>query len=197
MSIYERTSAAPGKSSRGKELYQLLDTGKYRNRPYESSSLGEGMAVINETIRGWWKPRFLLDHDERRAYEFMDGNERLVAVSKDDIDWESLEGLPDEARARAEALSFHFPSFILGFRNGVAEVSWQLNPDGRYYMDDDGFGMTGDKEVTIYGCINRQAEVVAKFRAVKNAEEREAMRKQAEEKAKASCGNEADKKTIY
>ena len=38
-----------------------------------------------------------------------------------------------------------------------------MNPDGRYYMDDDGFGMTGDEEVTIYGFIDKTGKALVKF----------------------------------
>lgn len=37
-------------------------------------------------------------------------------------------------------------------------------PDGRYYMDEDGFGMTDDKEVEMYGYINEEGKVTGKFR---------------------------------
>ena len=67
----------------------------------------------------------------------------------------------------------------------MAEVSWQLNPDGRYYMDDDGFGMTNDEEITIYGFIDQNANVVVKFRNInKRYGELDKMRKEAEEKVK-------------
>lgn len=50
----------------------------------------------------------------------------------------------------------------------MAKVSWQINPDGRYYMDDDGFGMTDDEEITIYGYIDHKGKVVSKFHAINN-----------------------------
>ena len=78
-------------------------------------------------------------------------------------------------------MSFHFPSFIREFRNGVAQVDWQLNPDGRYYMDDDGFGMTDDEEIEIYGFIDTKGNVLVKFKAIKDRKELEVMRKKAEE----------------
>ena len=81
----------------------------------------------------------------------------------------------------ARHLSFHFPSFIRGFRNGVAQVDWQLNPDGRYYMDDDGYGMTDDIEIEIYGFMDTEGKVVVKFQAVKDYRELEKLRKEAEE----------------
>ena len=48
----------------------------------------------------------------------------------------------------------------------MAEVSWQLNPDGRYYMDEDGFGMTSDEEITVYGFIDSEMNVLVKFQYI-------------------------------
>lgn len=45
----------------------------------------------------------------------------------------------------------------------MAEVRWQLNPDGMYYRDEDGFGMTDDEEINLYGAIDRKGKVVKKF----------------------------------
>ena len=52
---------------------------------------------------------------------------------------------------------------FLGIKNGVAEVEWQLNLDGMYYRDEDGFGMTDDEEIKLYGAIDRKGKVVKKF----------------------------------
>ena len=147
-------------------LYDILNTENYKHGSYETHDLDEGMAVINESMWGWWKPRFLLNHNTKRAYEFMDKDQKLMTVTEDDIDWESLKNLPEDAIGRARALSFHFPSFIRHFENGVAEVSWQLNPDGRYYMDEDGFGMTSDEEITVYGFIDSEMNVLVKFQYI-------------------------------
>lgn len=59
-----------------------------------------------------------------------------------------------------------FPSFIGNFDNGFARVSWQLNPDGRYYMDDDGFGMTSDVEIEIYAFVDKELNVLVPFRYI-------------------------------
>ena len=86
-----------------------MNTDEYKERPYEYTDLGE-VAVIGETMWGWWKHRFLINHNTKRAYEFMDKDQRLVTVTEDDIDWESLKGLPEDAISTARSLSFHFPS---------------------------------------------------------------------------------------
>lgn len=163
-----------------KRLYEQLCGARYNNYPYETKDLEEDMALVNEVIMQYWKPRYLMDRRTGRAYEFMDGNEVLKTVSQDDIDWETLKGMPEKAQRRAEELCFHFPSFIYKFSNGTAMVSWQLNPDGEYYMDDDGFGMTSDREINIYGFIDRQGRVVVKFQEAESKKKRDALRIEAE-----------------
>ena len=181
MSIYKKLDKMRGNMSADEKLYLLLNTEKYKKGQYDTRDLGEGMSVVYQVIWEWWKPRFVLNHNNKMAFEFMDGNEYLVTVTYDDIDWDSLKKLPEDVVYTAKSLSFHFPSFIRGFKNGVARVDWQLNPDGRYYMDDYGFGMTDDIEVEIYGFIDTQGNVVVKFQAVEEEHTLEDLRKQAEE----------------
>jgi len=184
MSIYKKLSKMGGDLSIDKKLYLLLNTERYRSGQYKTEDLGEGMAVIYQVIWGWWKPRFVLNHNDKTAFEFMDSHERLVTVTTDDIDFESLKDLPEDVVEVAQCLSIHFPTFIRGYCNGVAQVDWQLNPDGRYYQDDDGYGMTDDEEIEIYGFIDTEGNVLVKFRAIKDSRELETMRKEAEEKVK-------------
>lgn len=162
------------------ELYDMLNKDEYRHGSYEVQDLSEGMELINESMRGWWKPRYLINHNTKKAYKFIDGGQYLLTVTQDDIDWDSLKDLSEDALICARELSFQYPSFISKFNKGVAEVRWQLNPDGRYFMDDDGFGMTDDEEVNIYGFIDQNAKVVVKFRNIKNSKEHDTMRKEAE-----------------
>lgn len=171
---------APGKSF-DEKMYMVLSS-MYFNRPgYWVSKLGEGMSVIEESIGGWWKKRYLVDNKNGRAYEIMDTYLNFVKFTKDDIDWESLAVLPEGVKSRAQRLSAQFPTFISDFHDGIAQVSWQLNPDGRYYMDEDGYGMTDDKEITVYGYIDTEMNVLVKFQYIgKDWERLKKMRSEAE-----------------
>lgn len=161
-------------------LYAQLMSPTYP-QVYKFCDMNEGMGIAEEIICQYWKPRFLLDHNTKCAYEFMTSRENLITVMEDDIDWESLKDLPEESIERAHKLDAHFPTRICRFENGVAEVSWQLNPDGMYYMDEDGYGMTDDDEVEIYGFIDRKGNVVVKFKNInKDWNLLKAMRKEAE-----------------
>ena len=112
------------------------------------------MALVNEVIMQYWKPAFLLNHNTKCDYELMNSNETLVTVTHEDIDWETFNELSGVAIGYAKSLLFHDSSFIRSFKNGVAEAGWQLNPVGRYFMDEEGFGMTDDEEMEIYGFID-------------------------------------------
>ena len=67
--------------------------------------------------------------------------------------------------------------------SNVAEVECQLNPDDRYCRDDDGYGMTDDEEIAVYGFIDAAVNVLVKFQYIgDNREHLKEMRCDAERK---------------
>lgn len=166
------------------DLYKTLSVEEYTLYPYEKQSLGEEMYVINQVIGEYWKPRYLVDEKNKTAVEFIDSWTTLQTVCADDIDWKSLEGLSQNVIDKARNLNAIFPTFVRRYKNGVAEVSWQINSDGRYYMDEDGFGMTDDEEITIYGYIDRNGKPQVKFRTIKDFNELNMMEKEARKNLK-------------
>ncbi len=163
MNIYDKIQRMPGTETYEQKMYQLLNTEHYTKGRYRHDDMGEGMALVWQLVWSWWKPRFLLDHTTQCAYEIMNTNYELVTVTDDDIDWNSMKDLPDNAITRARNHNAMFPTLIRHFENGQAKVEWQINPDGKYYMDDDGFGMTSDNELTLFGTIDRTGKIVKKF----------------------------------
>ncbi|MDE6390512.1 MAG: hypothetical protein K2L26_03740 [Duncaniella sp.] len=164
MNIYDRInkiSHEPG--TYDEKMYRILSDDRYSEGRHKKTCLGEGMEVAYELINGWWKPRFLINHNIKTAYEWMWPNQQLAIVEAEHIDWDSMKKLPEQAENTLRQYSFQYPSFIRGYRNGIAEVQWQLIPDGRYWMADDGFGMTSDVELNIYGFIDREANIISKF----------------------------------
>lgn len=161
-------------------FYQYLKKQKFSKGKYEVDCKEEKMVVIKQLIGKYWKPRCLMNHQTKCAYPIMDASEYITLFTTADIAWETLYGIPNEARERAKMLDAHFPTFIHRFVNGVAQVSWQINPDGRYYRDEDGFGMTDDEEITLYGFIDRNGKVVVKFRKIEDYGELDELRAYAE-----------------
>ena len=161
--VYEEGKTNDIDMSEEEKLYRELCLSQYQGLPLVQNDLGEDMALVTQVIGRYWKPRYLMDKEARCAYEFMSIDEVLQIVTDEDIDWDSMKGLPQDAFDRAKAHSFHFPGHVYQYKNGVAEVEWQLNPDGMYYRDEDGFGMTDDEEINLYGAIDRKGKVVKKF----------------------------------
>lgn len=165
------------------ELYKKLNSPEFNTKDYKRADLDENMEVIDTLVVDYWKPRYLLNHNTRRAYEFMNWNAHLVGVEDNDIDWDTIRDVPEKYIDRIKTRNALFPSFIYRFKNGVAEVKWQINPDGRYWMDDDGYGMTPDEEYNLYGFINTEGKVVVPFRHISDYKELEGMRSLAEKMA--------------
>lgn len=184
MNEYDKKQSVNGQGVCPAEaLYVELSQNNKEGDRYCTSELNEGMSVVSQSIYGWWKPRYLIDHNRGRAYEIMNRELRFVNFTPDDVDWESIENLPSRAKSRAQGMSANFPTFVGRFLNGVAQVSWELNPDGRYYMDGDGYGMTDDEEITIYGFIDVEMNVLVKFQYIgKDYERLKELRVEAERK---------------
>ena len=161
--VYEEGKPNDIDMSEEEKLYRELCLSQYQGLPLVQNDLGEDMALVTQVIGRYWKPRYLMDKEARCAYEFMSIDEVLQIVTDEDIDWDSMKVLPQDAFDRAKAHSFHFPGHVYQYKNGVAEVEWQLNPDGMYYRDEDGFGMTDDEEINLYGAIDRKGKVVKRF----------------------------------
>ena len=103
-------------------LYQKLLSALYKFGDYKKIKLGEGMILVEELKGGYWKPRYLIDNESETACEFMDSDYCLLAVTADDIAWETIENLPAQLKERARTLNAYFPTIISGYHDGVAEV---------------------------------------------------------------------------
>lgn len=53
---------------------------------------------------------------------------------------------------------------------------WEIQPDGRYWADEDGFGMENDEEITLYAFINQKGEFKGPFRIYRVGDRNEILR---------------------
>lgn len=56
-----------------------------------------------------------------------------------------------------------FASFIYPFADDKAVFSWIVQPDGRYWEDEDGYGMEPDNEVILYALFNKEGHFITPF----------------------------------
>lgn len=166
-----------------KELYNELQKPIYNKRPFSRmKDWGEGMEIVEEVIDGYWRERFLINHNNKEAFQLMDRGLTLTFISKEDVDWGGVETL--ENNHNAYTFSAYYQRFAVEkFKNGVALVKWTLYPDGYYFMDEDGYGMEDNDESALYGFIDKKARVVIPFQA-KGWEELERQRPEAERREK-------------
>lgn len=170
MNIYERISQMGLGGPYEEKLYRILLNARYYKTPYETTDKGDDMALVKQSMWGWWKPRFLMDHRNRTAYEFMDVNYTLVTLKNEDVAWDTIPlNVPVEVIDRAKTFNAYFSTQIHRFQNGVADVEWQLNPDGRHntYVAEN-FGAVDDMEISLWGKIDRTGAVVEPFRCTKS-----------------------------
>ncbi len=52
---------------------------------------------------------------------------------------------------------------ISKFVDGICRFSWMVQPDGMYWMDEDGYGMTNDEEIWLYALMNEKGEFITPF----------------------------------
>lgn len=55
-----------------------------------------------------------------------------------------------------------------GFKDGLCAITWTLYPDGRYFADEDGFGMEDNDEEEVYAIIDTDLNIVEPFRPIKD-----------------------------
>lgn len=189
MSVLKKLLKMNGPESDEEKLYKVLMTDTYKKGHYQWNDLGEGMESISVLVYDYWKQKYLLDHNRKIATVIMAGRCCWCHFTENDIDWKSVGKLPEEAVSTARQLSAFYPSFIRRFQNGVAEVDWQLIPDGRYWMDDDGYGMTSDVETPVYAMVDRDLNVLVKFQFIDGDYSKlKSMREEAERKLQQQNG---------
>lgn len=147
------------------ELYVELKKAQYDSRPYDRlTGMGDNMEIVEEVIDNYWRERFLINNADKTAYELMDRSLRLTFLTEKDVDWESVRTLDNNRNAYS--FSAYYQRFAVEkFKEGVALVEWTLYPDGRYFMDEDGYGMEDNDASVLYGFIYTHANVVIPFQA--------------------------------
>lgn len=122
--------------------------------------IGEGMAFFGNS-RG---PLFIANTETNKVKQLVDEHGKVVGFTKDDIDYESLEGI--EHTGDAYRMEVHYAGMgrYDDFRDGKCRISWMLYPDGRYFADEDGFGMEDNDEVKICCTIDKDFNVLEPFR---------------------------------
>lgn len=146
-----------------KELYKTLSVYFKKEEHFYFANRGEGMmqGLERNTNRV-----FLINKKTREAWELISANGEFSLWDASDVEIASAFDLPDTALCNALKLNAPYHFGINEFKDGIAYVSWMLQPDGRCYADGDGFGMEDDEEITFNAFIDNQAHILIPFQAM-------------------------------
>ena len=127
----------------------------------------KGCGMISFWSKAWGnKHHIVVNTVLKKAYTIVNPDGDIVGFTKDDIDWDNVNQLEHNYDAMNLHASYAFG--ITDYKDGVAQVEWMLYPDGRYFADEDGFGMEDNDEVYICATIDTECRVVVKFRDIDN-----------------------------
>ena len=90
---------------------------------------------------------------------------KVKFLTEADIEPSALRLIKQECPYFAFEARYRF--WVFPFTGSMAAVEWTVSPDGSYYADDDGFGMTDDEEITLHGFIDTDGRPIGKFRLYK------------------------------
>lgn len=109
--------------------------------------------------------QLLINCNTQRAYIVVNSKRQLPLVKPEDIDWQSVEGLPADVIERIKGRRAEYEFNVFRYKDGKAEVMWQVSPDGSYhYLNRYGNGKTTDeKDIRLWGVIDTECRVVEKF----------------------------------
>lgn len=142
------------------ELYKLISYDLKSEKRYLFSNLGEGMGIVRDNKS---EQVFLLNDNIKGAWELITADRRLSIWNLSDLDLASILYMPDIPKELAIhfCVDYHFE--VSTFQNGVASVSWMIQPD--YFCDDNVgcFGMEEDKEIILVAFIDQRANILVPF----------------------------------
>lgn len=103
----------------------------------------------------------LWDKRINRQIVIIDRDHQIAGLTVDNIDPKSVRDYRGIPCVRDRKAQYGF--CVNQFRSGKAVVSWCIQPDGRYWEDEDGFGGNCDMEITLYSMIDRQGHFCTPF----------------------------------
>lgn len=93
-------------------------------------------------------------------------NSHLVGFSDDDIDFATLDQLPNSHNAHTRRIAYAPINRWSNCKNGIFALSWMLYPDGCYFADEDGYGMEDNDELSVCCIMNDNLQVLRPFTVV-------------------------------
>lgn len=138
---------------------RILDDIEANPSRYEIRQLLGDKILRIDSSDGMWLCRN--DGGTRRLITLVEHGE-VKFLTEADIEPSALRLIKQQCPYLAFKARYRF--WVFPFTGSKAAVEWTVRPDGSYYADSDGFGMTDDKEITLHGFINTKGRPIGQFR---------------------------------
>ena len=128
---------------------------------------------LGDNITVFWgngKAFTLLNMQTGKVRKFVDEDGWLLIEDKD-IDYGSIQQHHEHYRRCVDCkyVEFGFNRYD-DFKNGLCALVWTTYPDGRYFADEDGFGMEDNDEEKVYYVINTDLDIIVPFQPMDDVE---------------------------
>lgn len=145
------------------EHRRILDDIEANPSSYEIRQLlGDKILRIDSSDGSMWLCRN--DGGTRRLITLVEHGE-VKFLTEADIEPSAMRLIKQQCPYFAFKARYRF--WVFPFTGSKAAVEWTVRPDGSYYADSDGFGMTDDEEITLHGFINTKGRPIGQFRLYK------------------------------
>jgi len=141
-----------------------ISMGAFTRRKEPQYPLGNGFYWEFDEVRngfGGYKivDAYLLKVDDRNF-------RRCIVNHSGEI--QNFPGFKDNAWRKALDFSFEdnqvkFAFWIFPYREGKAAVRWLIQPDGRYFADEDGYGAERCEEIEMYSFLDEEGRFTEPF----------------------------------
>ena len=130
----------------------------------DAYDIGENMAVLSGKGRSYT----IINKETGKARQLVSEDGTLL-VADNEIDFDATnKGCHDFKGCKW--VRYWFGRYD-NFQNGVCAICWTVYPDGRYFADEDGFGMEDSDEEKIYCIINKDLEIIVPFQPMNDVKE--------------------------
>lgn len=153
-----------------------------------------GCGMLSFRRKGSTTRSFIVNLALKKVYPIAEGDGKIIAFTLDDIEWDNVNQLENHGDAIKLIANYYIE--VCDYKDGVARVAWLLYPDGRYFADEDGYGMEDNDRTYVSAYIDTECRVLVKFQDMTDPEKEKALYQEACRINKARRGTGVEERVI-